>query len=192
MEYIINTYPRSGSTFLLWLMNRALNKPHQREHVPFAIKGIFKDTKQIVIARDPIKSTASYMLAQYQVEVDFNLLVENADGYFNFYNLFLEYALDHPDTTILVNFDSITNNPIETVEKICGIRMSQQEVDDVVESLRKDRSSDVLDYTRKNFLPGEKASQYYDVLNYLNNYSSPSLDRSKDLYNHVCSLQTTI
>lgn len=192
MEYIINTYPRSGSTFLLWLLNRALDKPHQREHVPFAIKGIFKDTKQIVIARDPIKSTASYMLAQYQVEVDFNLLIENADGYFNFYNLFLEYAIDNPETTMLVKFDSIANNPIDTVEKICGVRLSEEDIVDVMDALRKNRSSDILDYTRKNFLPGEKAAQYYDVIDYLNSYSSPSLDRSKYLYDYVCTLKTTI
>lgn len=205
-KYIyINSYPRSGSTFLLNVMNSLYgfwdNKDHGidhhilKEHFHQNLLCTIPDTIQVTLVRNPVDAICSYLLK----DIGDYIKVpkpdsDDLDVYLNkkidLYNLYLVNTISNQDNLTIIDFEYLINNAEEVVSKINSI-FSYEPVRSIAEAItlgeiniKKSNSYNQF----HNNVPIKKNSLYYEYKDSVSGKHRHLFDRSYEFYSQVKSL----
>lgn len=112
-EYLIEGFPRSGNSFLVFYLKQLSKKISIASHThhPAHVFKAIKDKKKIIIViRDPIDAIVSLYLF-YNKEIYFNLLINE---YISFYKAIQKFK----NKFIIIEFKNIIKNPKKVIKMI--------------------------------------------------------------------------
>lgn len=206
MNYIyVNSYPRSGSTFLVNVMNSlygfwdntnaGVSYNILKEHFQQSLLCTIPDTIQITLVRDPIDAICSYVLK----DVGDYIKVPKPDSedlsvYLNkkidLYNLYLTNAISNKDNLTIIDFEYLVNNAEEVVSKIDSM-FSYKPVRSISEAITLGEMNIKKSNSYNQFhnnIPIKKNNLYYEYKESISGKYRHMFNRSYDLYSQVKSL----
>lgn len=206
MKFIyVNSYPRSGSTFLVNVMNSlygfwdnnnaGLSYNILKEHFQQSLLCTIPDTIQVTLIRDPLDAICSYTLKDIgdYIKVpnpDSDDLSAYLNGKINLYNLYLTNAMSNKDNLTIIDFEYLINNTEEVVSKINSM-FFYEPVRDISEAITLGKINIKKSNTYNHFhnnLPIKKNNLYYKYKDVISNKYKNMFDDSCDLYSQVKSL----
>lgn len=160
-QFLLVTYPRTGSHFLHFYLKQLTGFTLQKTHFPRWGEG----KKVITIIRDPqetIKSSfAMYQHAAFKKDKDW-ILQENkpallsANGYIDFFDYMIK------NSNIIIDYNTLINNPYSVCKFLSayiGIEIKQEE--EYVQVL-KDDNPEIQRNTSEFYLVSSKTSPHYN------------------------------
>ena len=112
-EYLIEGFPRSGNSFLLFYLkqlSKGVSIASHTHHPAHVIKAINEKKKIIIVIRNPIDAIISMYLF-FNKKIKFNLLI---DEYIKFYKSIQKYKKKF----IIIEFKKIISNPKKVINII--------------------------------------------------------------------------
>jgi hypothetical protein len=198
-ELLVNSFPRTGSTYLEYCISNKLNAPiFEHLHSPFLAKQNFDDVLQIVTIRDPKETITSNVyfdygetLKQVNKDIDENFLNIQSNLHIDGYNIFYNNLLNNDGNILVLFFDDFTKDISNSLKTIAKIMKWDRYIED-----NKKINDDIFTVINKNFsnnypitrghLPREKTKEYKQILNYLDN-NSLILNNSYEIYLQIKS-----
>jgi len=171
MNIAVVTYPRSGSTYLAWLLSLSFNKRIDKFHLDIdgEIKTLNDYDYSITTVREPIDSISSMITMEslyFRKDQDFDLYVNEAiTKRIKQYTDFYSNAINLVDT--FFDYNVINTHRAELVEYV-----SKQTNTKIVNTHYVDL---VRDDPKNNFLrSSQKSPEYNHIRNILNEYDLSS------------------
>ncbi len=160
-------YPRSGNTFMYFLFGKIYDidiiAHHYHAIAPLKI-ALKKRIKSIIIIREPIEAIASNYLKRFELiglpkKINYPVLKRLIIDYKNYY----KFINRNKDKVFLVHFNSLINNPENTIFQI---DLFLENLSGLEESVLKKRINEVKDlsFGSKSVLGSSKPNQEKSIL----------------------------
>jgi hypothetical protein len=192
----INSYPRTGSTYLEYAVRMFLNNSDFGDHVHsiFLVSRLIEDCIQVVTLRDPIETIGSNMyndfLKYYSLDnkkIDNAFLRNQSITHESRYTAFQKNIIKNKTNLTVVTFENFTNNIKDTLKEICNpddlflqTKLSNEEIDKKI----KDKIKHNFHPKSLNHIPTEKTEEHITISNYLND--------NKENYSNIYEIYLTI
>jgi len=209
MNYIyVNSYPRSGSTFLVNVMNNLYGFwdntsagcciPQAnilKEHFQQSLLCTIPDTIQVTLVRDPIDAICSYLLKDIgdYIKVpkpDSDKLDIYLNKKIDLYNLYLNNAYNNKDNLIILDFEYLINHTEEVVLRIDSM-FSYEPVRSISEAIQLGEMNIKKSNSYNQFhnnIPIKKNTLYYEYKDVLLGAYKDMFNTSYKIYNQIKSL----
>lgn len=204
-KYIyINSYPRSGSTFIQSILNSLygfsdnniliLKQNIVKEHFAPNLLCSIPDTLQVSTFRDPIECVSSYIMKDIG---DFISVPKFSSPKFNdylnikidLYNQYLENTTTNYDNLLVFSFKDVVSNTAFVIEKIDSLNCFNplKNIDQAIYMASNELKQSSYYTPYHNNYPIKKGDSYESYKKYLleNNIM---FNKSYDLFNHLKSL----
>jgi hypothetical protein len=199
---LINSYPRSGNNYAQLACRTFLDEDFDINHEPRILNN---KSDQIVILRNPYEAIASnverFALDDKSMNLDYTIGIpveQNADYYINkyiamniqVYELFLDYLEDVDDSTLVVNFNQMVEDPedfVRNVSKFFGCSILHEDKLAGIKEILHTRMSTEFQY----FYPKSTTHRYRQLTNKLI-YQYPVMENLHERYIDILVNQNII